>query len=332
MTLNKLSSTFPLLSSISGASSLSFARQDPLMACCETESQPGRHVDMKWTANLTLAQFVPASPPTATVPVISASSPWLTTSTPTTNAAYHAGAAGWSTGASKRKFPAYFGEAKIAHAALGAAAFLLCFPLGGIIVKVWPHRRIVWIHAAIQGFALAVFVASTGLGIWMGLKINALGHYHCVIGLVILGLLVLQPLMKLHWFHKKIPKVVHFVHIHLWLGRALIVLGIVDGGLGFQFADTFKAPKWANGWKIAYGVCGALVWIIYVSVVIVWVELKKLDSTMSVVAGNGEMAALTEARGRAEDRQKMATRTVHDVEIGEIARVEPMRPTLPGAL
>ncbi|EXJ53460.1 uncharacterized protein A1O5_13328 [Cladophialophora psammophila CBS 110553] len=298
MALNKLSSTFLLLSSIS--------------------------------ATLTLAQFVPASPPTATVPIVSASSPWLTTSTPTSNAASHAGAAGWSTGASK--FPSVFGEAKIAHAALGAGAFLLCFPLGGIIVKVWPHRRIVWIHAAIQGSALAVFVASTGLGIWMGLKINALGHYHCVIGLVILGLLVLQPLMKLHWFHKKVPKVVHFVHIHLWLGRALILLGIVDGGLGFQLADTFKAPKWANGWKIAYGVCGALVWIIYVSVVIVWVELKKPDATAAVVAGSEEMAALTEARRRAEDRPKTATSTVHDVEIGEVAQVEPMRPARPGAL
>ncbi|KIW24036.1 uncharacterized protein PV07_09775 [Cladophialophora immunda] len=285
------------------------------------------------SATLTLAQLVPASPPTATVPIVSASSPWLTTATPTSNPAYHPASLAWSTGASK--FPSYFGEAKIAHAALGAAAFLLCFPLGGIIVKVWPHRHIVWIHAAIQAVGLAIFVASTGLGIWMGLKIDALDHYHCVIGLVILGLLLLQPLMKLHWFHEKIPKVVHFVHIHLWLGRALILLGIVDGGLGFQFAATFKGPKWASGWKIAYGVCGALVWIIYVSVVIVWVELKKPDASAVAIDGSEEMAALNQARGRTEERPKTAdtvTSTVHDVEIGEFVQVEPMRPARPRAL
>ncbi|OAP56484.1 hypothetical protein AYL99_09663 [Fonsecaea erecta] len=286
---------------------------------------------MSLSATLTLAQFVPASPPTATVPIVSASSPWLTTATPTSDIAYHPSPAAWSTGA--KKFPSYFGEAKIAHAALGAVAFLLFFPLGGIIVKVWPHRHIVWIHAAIQAFGLAVFVASTGLGIWMGLKLDAVDHYHCVIGLVILGLLVLQPLMKLHWFHEKIPKVVHFVHIHLWLGRALILLGIVDGGLGFQFAATFKGPKWASGWKIAYGVCGALVWIIYVSVVIVWVELKKPDASVRI-ADSEEMAALSQSKGTG-DRSNTAdtvTSTVHDVELGQAVLVEPVRPARPGVL
>ncbi|KIX99682.1 uncharacterized protein Z520_04317 [Fonsecaea multimorphosa CBS 102226] len=285
------------------------------------------------SANATLAQLVEASLPTATVPIASASSPWLTTATPTSDASYHPSSAAWSTG--KSKFPSYFGKAKIAHAALGAAAFLVFFPLGGIIVKVWPHRHIVWIHAAIQAFGLAVFVASTGLGIWMGMKLDAVDHYHCVIGLVILGLLFLQPLMKLHWFHEKIPKVVHFVHIHLWLGRALILLGIVDGGLGFQFAATFKGAKWASGWKIAYGVCGALVWIIYVSVVIVWVEMKKPAASMSRIVENEEMAALNQARGRAGDRPKTAdtvTSTVHDVESGEALPVEPVRPARPARL
>ncbi|OAL35047.1 hypothetical protein AYO20_05762 [Fonsecaea nubica] len=301
MALNKLSSTFLLLVSLS--------------------------------ATLTGAQLIPASPPTPTVPIASASSSWLTTTSPMSNSAYAPSPAAWSKGASK--FPSYFGEAKIAHAALGAAAFLFCFPLGGIIVKVWPHRHIVWIHAAIQMFALAVFVASTGLGIWMGLKINALDHYHCVIGLVTLGLLGLQPLMKLHWFHEKIPKVVHFVHIHLWLGRVLILLGIVDGGLGFQFAATFKGPQWASGWKIAYGVCGALVWIIYVSVVIVWVELKKPDAGMTRIAESEELTALHQAWGRSDERPKTAdtvASTVHDVEVGEVEPIEPVRPARPRAL
>lgn len=85
------------------------------------------------------------------------------------------------------KFPSYFGEAKIAHAALGAAAFLFIFPLGGILVKVWPHRHIVWIHAGIQMLGLAVYIASAGLGIWMGTLL------HTVSPLMLLKTLHLKP-------------------------------------------------------------------------------------------------------------------------------------------
>lgn len=140
-----------------------------------------------------------------------------------------------------------------------------------------------------------------------------------MIGIVILGLLAMQPLMKLHFFHDRIPRIMHLVHMHLWFGRILLTLGIIDGGLGFHWAESFHIPQWPAGWKIAYGVAAALVWIVYVSVVLVWVELKKparreKEEEDGGKAGTGEheedMAALSQhpgfvAQGSAPDVEKV---------------------------
>ena len=66
------------------------------------------------------------------------------------------------------------------------------------------------------------------------------------------------------------------MHIHLWLGRVALTLGIIDGALGFRISGTLKGAKWPEGWKIAYGVISGIVWIVYVGICIVWVELKKV--------------------------------------------------------
>lgn len=113
---------------------------------------------------MALAQYDDASSsPTSIVPTASSIESWLQTSSPGVLAP----------AVVKKKFPSNFGDVKIAHAALGAAAFLFVFPLGGIIIKIWDHRHIAWIHAAIQTFGLVVFGASTGLGIWMAMQMNA---------------------------------------------------------------------------------------------------------------------------------------------------------------
>jgi len=98
------------------------------------------------------------------------------------------------------------------------------------------------------------------------------------------------------------------MHIHLWLGRIVLALGIIDGGLGFRLSDTLKGPKWSDGWKIAYGVLGGFVWIVYVGVCIVWVELKQIPRAAPVSPGAPpeEMVVLADqgSLGRSEERSK----------------------------
>lgn len=44
----------------------------------------------------------------------------------------------------------------------------------------------------------------------------------------------------------------------MWLGRIIITLGIINGGLGFLLADNTRSGA------IAYGVIAAIVWLAYV--------------------------------------------------------------------
>jgi len=90
------------------------------------------------------------------------------------------------------------------------------------------------------------------------------------------------------------PALSHVLHLHKWLGRLLLTIGIINGGLGFQFASMFQGTASSNGPKIAYGAMAILVWIIYVSVVTVWAELRRPPRR----AGAGvteELAGLREA-------------------------------------
>ncbi len=158
----------------------------------------------------------------------------------------------------------------------------------------------------------------------MGSRLHTLGRYHAVTGYVVLSFLVIQPLLKLHWFSSAIPRVAIFMHIHLWLGRIALTLGIIDGALGFRVSDSLKGSHWGVGWRIAYGVIGALVWIIYVSVCIVWVESKKVPRAAPPSPGAPPVEVLALANApdmRSESVERLTgTETVvmaSDVESGK---------------
>jgi len=70
---------------------------------------------------------------------------------------------------------------------------------------------------------------------------------------------------------------------HVWFGRALIILGVINGGLGFQLSDnTVKG-------EIAYGVIAGVFFLFYVAVVVVSdmrARGKNLGETGEKFSGN----------------------------------------------
>lgn len=91
---------------------------------------------------------------------------------------------------------------------------------------------------------------------------------HVILGIVITVLFLLEPIMG--WLHHK-----HFVatinknynrHIHVWLGRVLIVLSVINGGTGIKLSGN------TTGGGIAYGVVAGLAAIAYIGV---WLWSKK---------------------------------------------------------
>lgn len=51
--------------------------------------------------------------------------------------------------------------------------------------------------------------------------------------------------------------------MHIWLGRLLITLGMINGGLGLLLSANASTGEY-----IAYGVIAAVIWVAYVALVV----------------------------------------------------------------
>lgn len=100
-----------------------------------------------------------------------------------------------------------------------------------------------------------------------------LNTYHPIIGMSLLTLLIVQPITEIsnHLFAARYPIISRIaIYIHLWLGRLLLALGIINGGLGFHFAGTLLWESAPMPPRIAYAVVASLVWIIYIGFAVVY--------------------------------------------------------------
>ena len=65
-----------------------------------------------------------------------------------------------------------------------------------------------------------------------------------------------------HIIYKKRLSRTAWATAHVWYGRVLVTLGIINGGLGLRLSDNTK------GGEIAYGVIAGLLWVLWLVVVI----------------------------------------------------------------
>jgi hypothetical protein len=166
----------------------------------------------------------------------------------------------------------------IAHGVLAALAFVLFFPVGSIMIRLGTFRGVWLVHGIFQLFAYIVYIVAFGLGIWMVNNIphNLLDSYHPIIGIVVLVLLFFQPILG-------------FIHHlqsygHLWLGRIVITLGMINGGLGILLASdapAFLSFKPTQGQVIAYGVVAGVMWLIWVAAAVIGERRKARTSVVS---------------------------------------------------
>jgi hypothetical protein len=70
-----------------------------------------------------------------------------------------------------------------------------------------------------------------------------------------------------HLIYKKTGRRTFWAPLHVWWGRIVITVGIINGGLGTQLSDnTVKG-------EIAYGVIAGVIWLTWVGVV-AWASIK----------------------------------------------------------
>ncbi|KXT08222.1 hypothetical protein AC579_5568 [Pseudocercospora musae] len=150
-----------------------------------------------------------------------------------------------------------------AHGSLASIAFVAVFPIGGVLVRLGSLRGLAWIHGSIQALGYAIFIAAAGLGIFVTQSNAYLHEPHAIIGMLLLGLLFFMPLLGTvhHKMYHKVQKRTMWSYAHIATGRVVIILGMINGGLGLRLADADRSSK------IAYGVFSGLASVCYISAV-----------------------------------------------------------------
>ncbi|KAF9890761.1 hypothetical protein FE257_005630 [Aspergillus nanangensis] len=151
----------------------------------------------------------------------------------------------------------------LAHGVLMGLAFAIIFPLGAILLRV-PHSKLsIKIHIICQVLGVALMIAGLATGVRVGRIIDRLhNNAHTIVGTVVVVFLLAQPLVGVYHHRRfratQTQSVWTFVHV--WLGRIMLVLGIVNGGMGLRLAANTTAGN------IAYGVLAGAFGVVYVGV------------------------------------------------------------------
>ena len=153
----------------------------------------------------------------------------------------------------------------LAHAIMASFAFLVLFPTGAIVIRVSESRRLVRVHATIQIVAYTILFAAMGLGIHMGITGQLFHNKHPYVGMAIMIILFSQAVDGLlhHAQFKKYQRRTFLTYLHMWTGRVVIVLGMIQGGLGMQLAGVTSPGK-----IVPYSIVAGLSATAYVTAII----------------------------------------------------------------
>nr|QGR04867.1 CDH-like cytochrome protein [Penicillium brasilianum] len=153
-----------------------------------------------------------------------------------------------------------------AHGYMMAVAFVLLFPTFALLVPLSSFITIpvISVHAPLQGLALATAIAGAGLGLKMWIGENSQPAAHPIIGIIVVATLTfIQP--ALGWAHhlrfKRNGEKSYFSFGHRWLGRSMLALGVINGGLGFWWEGPVTGSLKTG--MVIYAVIAGVVCVVY---------------------------------------------------------------------
>jgi len=188
------------------------------------------------------------------------------------------------------------------HGIIMSVVVLIMFPLGALAMRVLGRW---WLHAMLQALGMLLLLAGFGIGVFVAKeerKVSSLvlfcfteawklilrreqlfNNVHTILGTVLVGLFVTaQPLLGVlqHLFYRKNQRRGAQGHAHLWLGRLLIVGGVVNGGLGLALVgddDDDDDDGWGKWGSVYIGVSVGMA-ALYLLVLVITAFLKRRAS------------------------------------------------------
>lgn len=178
------------------------------------------------------------------------------------------------------------------HGIIMAVVFLFLFPLGALLIYLPFKSKVLFAHAPFQALSVGLLIVGMTLGVVLGVRVDEYDGYHQIIGYVVVScLLLFQPALGIiqSLKYRKFGKRTIFGHIHRWHGRIIILLGIINGGLGLHVSGEIGSeyvPTWA---VVAYSVIAAVIGLFYIGFVsgIGFYHKRKGDSKEEVKNANG---------------------------------------------
>ncbi|KAH8202957.1 hypothetical protein TruAng_002903 [Truncatella angustata] len=127
-----------------------------------------------------------------------------------------------------------------AHAVIMIFCFVGLFPFGILVVRLGNWVR--W-HAVNQGLAAIGVIIGFGLGVHISSFYNrskGFGDAHQVIGILLFILVLGQFVLGFmhHRIYKKTQQPTKLAPVHVWMGRVIIPVGVINAFLGFRFAQS----------------------------------------------------------------------------------------------
>lgn len=172
--------------------------------------------------------------------------------------------------------------APVLHGVLMSLAFILVFPTGALLMRLLRRFGILY-HAGVQLVGIAIVIIGFGAGVYISrqyIRSRNFGSGHQILGLLVFAALFVQAGLGLvqHRIFRRTKQETVMGIVHRFFGPTIIVLALVNGGLGLDFAgeiivmgvyvDRMLTKALGNSHHtIAYGVVVAVVGVLFLSIV-----------------------------------------------------------------
>ncbi|KAF2020748.1 iron reductase domain protein [Aaosphaeria arxii CBS 175.79] len=184
------------------------------------------------------------------------------------------------------------------HGAFMCVTFVLVFPLGVVLLRLL--ERVKW-HAWVQTFGVVLVVVGLGVGVYLGMQYNHSKNFnsaHQVIGIIVVVFTFVQLSIGVvhHRLYGRHGQSTALGRIHRYVGPLVLILGAVNGFLGFDFADD-------GGHNVWYGVIVGVVFVALVAALL-WARRRRKvkDAVMERGDSEGEGACVHGESGRGVGR------------------------------
>ena len=174
---------------------------------------------------------------------------------------------------------------RIGHATVMSLVFVLLFPLSALTLYLPYANKVRVIHAPLQIISLILMLVGLALGVKLGNQVSNLDGYHMVLGYILVAWLgIFQPVLGLlqHLHFRRMGTRSIYGHGHRLVGRAMLCLGVVNGGLGFKIAGGVGSADVPTYAVAVYSVFAVLVFLICLAVLFFSSSSRRAESARAL--------------------------------------------------